>query len=77
MEDKGRESISYSPWSSFPHYEIGVIMRLEDISGSEISHYKNVNFIGGHMNAGSIQSPVSRMLKEDPEACNTVGLGGQ
>ena len=52
-------------------------MRLDDISGSEISHYKNVNFVGRHMNAGSIRSPTSRMLKEDSEACNTVGLGEQ
>ena len=44
-----------------------MITRVEVISDSEISRYKDVTFIGGQMNAGSIWSPISRMFKEDPE----------
>ena len=74
---KWGKSIPYSTLSSFPCCEIGVITRVEVISDSEISRYKDATFIGGHMNAGSIWSPISRMLKEDPEICNTIGLGEQ
>ena len=74
---KWGKSIPYFPWSSFPCCEIGIITRVEVISDSEISRYKDVTFIGGQMNAGSIWSPISRMFKEDPEVCNTIGLGEQ
>ena len=74
---KVRQSIPYFPRSSFPCCEIGVITRVEVISDSEIPRYKDVTFIGGQMNAGSIWSLISRMFKEDPEVCNTIGLGEQ
>lgn len=58
---KGRESVPYSPWSSFPYYETVVVMRLEGILGPENAHAINVDFIGGHMNTGSILSTTCRM----------------
>ena len=56
---------------------MGVITRVEVITDSEISHYKDVTFIEGQMNAGSIWSPISRMLKDNPEVCNAIGRGEQ